>query len=340
MLAAVTMLKKWGETEVRTKIRQLGVLLLVSLVLVLAACSNSKVTEENTPPAESSAPSETPGQPASEPAAITITDGVGKEVTLDKKPERIISLMPSNTEILYALGVGDQVVGVTELCNYPEDAATKAKVSDSFNVNVEEVVALKPDVVFAYTMGQPEAVQKLEELGLKVVTIKSAANIDDVYSDIELMAKVTGTEDKAKEIIAGMKQKLEGIVSKVSGLETKKRVYLEISPSPDIWTAGSGTFQDELLKLIGVENIFSDVEGWANISEEAVIAAKPDIILTTVGYAPEPEKEIMGRSPWRDIPAIKNNQVFYVDSDLTTRPGPRIIDGVEVLFEAVYPELK
>lgn len=327
----------------KTRIRQLGILLLVSMVLVLAACSTSKVTEEGTPPAESSAPSttpsETPGEAAGESAAITIVDGIGKEVTLDKKPERIISLMPSNTEILYALGAGDQVVGVTELCNYPEDAATKAKVSDSFNINIEEIVALKPDVVFAYTLGQPEAVQKLEELGIKVITIKSAGNIDDVYSDIELIAKATGNEDKAKEIINGMKQKLEGIVSKVSTIDTKKRVYLEISPSPDIWTAGSGTFQDELLKLIGVENIFGDVEGWASVSEEVVISSKPDIILTTVGYAPEPEKEILARSSWQEIPAIKNNHVYYVDSDLTTRPGPRIVDGVEVLFQAVYPEL-
>lgn len=327
----------------KTRIRQLGILLLVSMVLVLAACSTSKVTEEGTPPAESSAPSttpsETPGEAAGESAAITVVDGIGKEVTLDKKPERIISLMPSNTEILYALGVGDQVVGVTELCNYPEDTATKAKVSDSFNINIEEIVALKPDVVFAYTLGQPEAVQKLEELGIKVITIKSAGNIDDVYSDIELIAKATGNEDKAKEIINGMKQKLEGIVSKVSTIDTKKRVYLEISPSPDIWTAGSGTFQDELLKLIGVENIFGDVEGWASVSEEVVISSKPDIILTTVGYAPEPEKEILARSSWQEIPAIKNNHVYYVDSDLTTRPGPRIVDGVEVLFQAVYPEL-
>lgn len=327
----------------KTRIRQLGILLLVSMVLVLAACSTSKVTEEGTPPAESSAPSttssETPGEAAGESAAITVVDGIGKEVTLDKKPERIISLMPSNTEILYALGVGDQVVGVTELCNYPEDAATKAKVSDSFNINIEEIVALKPDVVFAYTLGQPEAVQKLEELGIKVITIKSAGNIDDVYSDIELIAKATGNEDKAKEIINGMKQKLEGIVSKVSTIDTKKRVYLEISPSPDIWTAGSGTFQDELLKLIGVENIFGDVEGWASVSEEVVISSKPDIILTTVGYAPEPEKEILARSSWQEIPAIKNNHVYYVDSDLTTRPGPRIVDGVEVLFQAIYPEL-
>lgn len=327
----------------KTRIRQLGILLLVSMVLVLAACSTSKVTEEGTPPAESSAPSttpsETPGEAAGESAAIFVVDGIGKEVTLDKKPERIISLMPSNTEILYALGVGDQVVGVTELCNYPEDAATKAKVSDSFNINIEEIVALKPDVVFAYTLGQPEAVQKLEELGIKVITIKSAGNIDDVYSDIELIAKATGNEDKAKEIINGMKQKLEGIVSKVSTIDTKKRVYLEISPSPDIWTAGSGTFQDELLKLIGVENIFGDVEGWASVSEEVVISSKPDIILTTVGYAPEPEKEILARSSWQEIPAIKNNHVYYVDSDLTTRPGPRIVDGVEVLFQAVYPEL-
>ncbi|WP_232698086.1 ABC transporter substrate-binding protein [Brevibacillus daliensis] len=307
------------------------ILLFAVILVLMTACSTQNVQ----PPAEKTpAPStETVTTP------IKVVDGVGKEITFDKKPGRIVSLMPSNTEILFALGVGDKVVGVTDVCDFPQEATTKTKVSNSMTVNIEAIVALKPDVVFAYAMGNGDVVRNLEELGLKVVTIKSAATIDDVYSDIELFAKITGTEEKGKEIVAGMKQKLEGIVNAASKVEKKKQVYLEIAPNPDIWTAGSGTFQDETLKLIGVENTFSDVTGWSKVSEEAVIKRKPEVILTTVDYVQEPEKEIMTRKSWQGIPAVKNKNVFYVDSDLTTRPGPRIVDGIEVMFKAIYPDL-
>lgn len=179
--------------------------------------------------------------------AYSVVDDAGNEVTFEKVPEKVISLQPSNTEILFSLGSGDKVIGATEYDNYPEEAQSIERVSDSVNINAEQIIDLKPDVVFAYTIGQKEQLKPLEDSGITVFVIESALSFDDVYGDIEQIAAVMGEEEKGDEIIDGIQKQLKEVEEKIASVDEKKKVYFEISPAPDIYTTGKNTFQQEVM---------------------------------------------------------------------------------------------
>ena len=269
----------------------------------------------------------------------TVTDDVGNDITFEGVPETIVSLQPSNTEILFALGVGDKIVGATDYDTYPAEALEIERVSDSVAFNAERITELNPDVVIAYTIGQEEALQLLEEAGLKVFVIESAASFEDVYGDIEQLATVMGIEEKGKEVISSIQDTIQEVQEKVETATAAKKVYYEISPSPDIYTTGSKTFQQEILAAASVENVFSDQEGWISVSEEDVIAKNPEIILTTANYLEDAPGEIKSRAGWDQIQAVQNDTVFLVDGDVISRPGPRIGEAVELVAKTVYPDL-
>lgn len=269
----------------------------------------------------------------------TVTDDAGNEVAFEEVPETIVSLQPSNTEILFALGVGDKIVGATEYDTYPAEALEIERVSDSVAFNAERIIELNPDVVIAYTIGQEEALQLLEEAGLKVFVIESATSFEDVYGDIKQLATVMGVEEKGQEIITSIQTTIQEVQEKVETAAVLKKVYYEISPSPDIYTTGSKTFQQEILAAASVDNVFSDQEGWISVSEEDVIAKNPEIILTTSNYIEDATGEIKSRAGWDKIPAVQNDSVFLVDGDVISRPGPRIGVAVELVAKTVYPEL-
>ncbi|WP_427137735.1 ABC transporter substrate-binding protein [Psychrobacillus psychrodurans] len=269
----------------------------------------------------------------------TVTDDAGNEVAFEEVPETIVSLQPSNTEILFALGVGDKIVGATEYDTYPAEALEIERVSDSVAFNAERITELNPDIVIAYTIGQEEALQLLEEAGLKVFVIESATSFEDVYGDIKQLATVMGVEEKGQEIITSIQTTIQEVQEKVETAAVLKKVYYEISPSPDIYTTGSKTFQQEILAAASVDNVFSDQEGWTSVSEEDVIAKNPEIILTTSNYIEDATGEIKSRAGWDKIPAVQNDSVFLVDGDVISRPGPRIGEAVELVAKTVYPEL-
>lgn len=271
--------------------------------------------------------------------AYSVVDDAGNEVTFEKVPEKVISLQPSNTEILFSLGSGDKVIGATEYDNYPEEAQSIERVSDSVNINAEQIIDLKPDVVFAYTIGQKEQLTPLEDSGITVFVIESALSFDDVYGDIEQIAAVMGEEEKGDEIIDGIQKQLKEVEEKIASVDEKKKVYFEISPAPDIYTTGKNTFQQEVMNKAGVENIFADMEGWIKLSEEEIIDRNPELITTTVGYVENPVEEILSRKGWNQISAVEAEEVKLLDSDIMSRPGPRIGEAVEILAEAAYPEL-
>ncbi|NMH67241.1 ABC transporter substrate-binding protein [Bacillus sp. RO3] len=301
-------------------------LLLSAILVAFTGCS---IGEEGTSTIEVTSPNE----------SYSVTDDRGEEIRFEKIPETVVSLQPSNTEILFALGAGDKVVGATEFDNYPEEAKEIKRVSDSMTVNAEEVIALKPEVVIAYTTGDDAGVKQLEEAGLTVFVIQSAQTFDDVYGDIEQISKVMGVEEKGDELVEGIKEQISAVKEKVSTLKEREPVYFEISPSPDIYTAGAETFQQEILETAGVENIFKEQKGWVKVGEEEIIKRNPNTILTTVGYVDEPTVEIKSRESWKDINAVKNDQVHFLDSDIMSRPGPRIGEAVELTAETVYPHL-
>lgn len=278
-----------------------------------------------------------------EDAAVTVTDMTGREITLDAPATRVVALTASDCEILYALGAGDTLVGRGEYCDYPEDVQAVASVQSGYETNVEQIIALEPQVVLMATMAQTkEQVEALEAAGVHVI-VSDAQDIAGVYTAIELIGAVTGKNDEAAALIAGMKDSFAAIAAKAEG-DGSKTVYFEVSPLEyGLWTAGKGTFMDELAQMIGLKNAFEDVDGWAAVSEEQVLERDPDYIVTIsmyYGEGPTPVEEIMGREGWQELKAVKNEAVFNADSNEVSRPGPRLVDAAQALYDFVYGEEK
>lgn len=269
--------------------------------------------------------------------SLVIKDSEGTEVTIGKKPERIISLAPSNTEILYALGLGDKIVGVTNYDDYPEEVKSKEKIGD-LSVNIEKVVSLQPDLILANSLNG-DAVEKLRNLGMTVL-VTNASSIQDVYTVIEMIGKATGASEQAANLIASMKKDVEEIKQLVKDIpqDKKPKVYVEINNK--LFTTGKGTFMHEIIELAGGVNIAADLEGWKQLSEEEIILRNPDIILNTYGYMNyNVAQSIKDRAKWQNINAIKNNKVFDVDSNKMSRPGPRVTEGLKEVAKILHPEL-
>ncbi|WP_202080364.1 ABC transporter substrate-binding protein [Caldalkalibacillus salinus] len=273
---------------------------------------------------------------------LTMTDGVGNELTLEEEPQTIVSTLPSNTEIAYALGLGDKMIGVSEWCNYPEEALDVDKVGD-MDVDEETVLMMAPDLLLAseHLHNQsPDVLDTFREAGINVLVVADASSFEEAYESIELIAQATGTVERAEEVVDNMKEKLTSITEKADSIDEEARVWVEISPAPDIFTSGSGTFIHEMLEYINAENAAGHLEGWPNLTEEEIVELNPDVIVTTYGYYVEqPKEEVLGREGWAHIPAIENERVYDVDNDTVTRPGPRLVDGVETLATIIYPEV-
>lgn len=273
---------------------------------------------------------------------VTITDAAGREVTIEKEPESIVSIQASNTEILFALGVGDKVIGVSDYCNYPEEVNDIQKVGGQ-DMDAELILNLLPDMAFVtdYHFNNHEAILKqYEEAGITVIVTGSDESFDDVYESMEMIATATGSTDEADTLISGMKDDLKGIEEKASNITDKKRVWVEVSPAPDIFTTGKNTFMNEMLEIIGAVNVAENEEGWVKLTEEEIVKFDPDVIITTYGYyVDNPREEVLSREWWSEVPAVKNDQVYDVDADTVNRPGPRLVEGVEILAKDIYPEI-
>lgn len=208
--------------------------------------------------------------------------------------------------------------------------------------NTEKIISLNPDLVLAHASSMQsakEGLKQLEDAGITVVTVNDAASFKEAYQSIEMIGKAAGAEDQAASLIKGMKSDLADIKEKAAGIskDDQKKVFVEVSPAPDIYTTGKGTFMDEMLEAIHAENAASAQKGWTKITEEAIVKLNPDAIVTTNGKSAV--SEIKKRSGWNGVKAVKNNEVYDVDPDLVTRPGPRLIKGVEELAEHIYPDV-
>jgi len=303
----------------------------LAISLLLVGCSNSENTKKNDNGEKVGTTNESD--------SYTVVDDRGVKVTFDEVPDIIISLQPSNTEILFELGVGDQIIGATDFDTYPEEASKIERVSDTTTINTERVIELQPDVVFAYTNGEEAQIEQLESAGIPVFVIQAASTIADVYGDIEQIADVLQREEKANEMISTIKDQIASVQEKTATIEEKKKVYFEISPSPDIWSIGSDTFQQELIKSAGIENLYADQKGWFAVTEEDLITRNPEAIITTVFYSEDPVGEILGREGWSNITAIKNKEVYLLNADILNRPGPRIGEAIELMASTIYPDI-
>jgi len=318
--------------------KKLYSLLLVVLLTVgvLAGCAEKKdqVNEESKTAVEKKTAEIT--------YPLTLTDATKTKVLISKKPEKIVSLIPSNTEIVFALGLDKEVVGVSDFDNYPQAAKKKEKIGGQ-EINLEKIISLHPDLVLAHASWASTAeagIQQLRNAGITVLVVNDAQNFDQVYDSVDLIGKATGETVKAEEMITGMKDKLAEIKTKAAEIKEKKKVLVEVSPAPEIYTPGKNTFMDQMLSVINAENIANDQEGWIKIDQESMIKRNPDVILTTYGYYVKNAKDqVLSRKGWETVNAVKNKHVVDVDSDRVTRSGPRIVEGVEELAKAVYPEV-
>jgi len=270
---------------------------------------------------------------------VTITDATGKDIVLEAPPERMISLIPSNTEILFGLGLNDEIVGVNDYDDYPPEVADKEKVG-STEFNIEQIIALQPDIVFAHESGMASlggAMEQLEAAGVKVFVVANASNFNDIYTTIEQLGHATGKLPEAQKTIANMKAKVEEVQAKLQDVKPKK-VFVEISDEPEIYTPGKNTFMQEMLDMIHAENIAADTDGWFKIDAEQIITKNPDVIVVTYNYVPDILTKIPQRAGFETITAVKNKAIVQVDENTTSRQGPRLADGLEELAKAIYPE--
>ncbi len=263
---------------------------------------------------------------------VTLTDDAGRQVTIAKKPERIVSLAPANTEIVYALGALDRVVGVTTFDDYPPEASTIAKVGDFMNPNMEAIAAAKPDLVLATGGVQAETIAKLEDTGAVVLAV-DPQSLEGVYKAIEMVGKAIGEPAKAAEVVQGMKDELETIQSAIE--EAPVRCFIEIAQEP-LYTAGPGTFINDLIDQAGGENVVTQ-EGYVAYSLEQLLKDDPDVYLATKGSMSDPA-DIEKRPGYSALAAVKAKRVFVLDDNLVSRPGPRCIQGIRQIAEALHPD--
>lgn len=308
----------------KRKLYGLGITFLVLMLLIIAvgACTPS------------------PQKPAS--PVIEVTDQLGRTVKLDKIPQRIISLAPGNTEILYALGLADRIVAVTDFCDYPPEAKEKPTIGGFSTPNLEEIVNYSPDLILATSMHQGEIIPSLESRGMTVLAL-DAKTLDGVLAAITLVGKITAQEKEAAQLLTEMQARIKAVTDKTENLprEQRPRVFYAVWHDP-LMTSGLETIHDELIRKAGGLNIAADISGYTAISLEIIIAANPEIMIASAihGDRGEPTFQFLATEPrLRDTAARKNNRIYETDGDLVSRDGPRLVEGLELFAEIIHPEL-
>lgn len=273
---------------------------------------------------------------------LTFTDGLGREVKLDGPAQKVVSLAPSNTEILYAIGAGGQVVGRDALSDFPEEAKSVTDIGSTFDaLNTELIVSLKPDLVLAAEINTPEQVKQLEDLGLTVYYLKNPLTLEEMYSNLETVAQLTGHQQEAATLIESLKKRVAAVDEKIAPISSRPNVFYELDGTDPAkpYTAGKGTFITQLIERAGGHNIASDLDGYPQMSLEQVVAADPAVILLGDARYGVSAESIAQRPGWENLSAVKNGKVLTFNDDLVSRPGPRLVDALEELAKLLRPEL-
>lgn len=270
---------------------------------------------------------------------LTETDALGNDVKFTEAPKSIITLVPSNTEILFALGLEKEITAVSDNDDYPKAATKKEKIG-GMKFDAEKIISLNPDVVFAHEtlLGTSEAgLQQLRDAGLKVFVVKNAGNFAETYKTIEQIGHITGKADEAKKITDDMKAKVKEVQAKVKDVK-QKSAFVETSDEPNIYTAGKDTFMQEMFDLANIKNVTADQTGWFQIDPEEIVKRNPDTIIVKYNHVKNIVEKVKKRQGFDSPTAVKNDAVVQVDANLTSRTGPRLAEGLEVIAKAVYPE--
>ena len=324
--------------------KRIGVVMVIVLVLIgamFAGCGSGGGSAPQPAPAPEPAAENT--QEAAD-EGMWLTDMTGREVYLAEPATRIVALTAADVEILYAIGAGDTLVGRGEYCNYPPEALDVQSVQSGFETNIEQIIALEPQLLIMSQMAQTEEqVHQLENAGI-VTFVTYPQTINETYTAIGLIGQLVGKENEAETLVRDMKGVLDELAGKAAEAAAEddvvRSIYFEVSPLEyGLWTAGKGTFMNEVAELLGLENIFSDIADWAEISEEQVLERNPDYIMTVgmyFGDGPTPIESILSRPGWENITAIKNQAILNLTEDELSRPGPRLADGARLLYDFVF----
>lgn len=268
----------------------------------------------------------------------TIVDDNKESVTIKAKPVRIVSTAPSNTEILFALGLSDRIVGVSSLDDYPAEAKSKAKVGD-YTLNTEKILSLNPDLVVAYS-GNEDALKQVKAAGIPVIVF-NPQTIDDIYTSITKIGEATGDTQKAAALVAATKAQMQAVSVAAAKTGTKPKVFYAVDNT--LWTVGTGTFVDNLLTMANATNVAASTDaksqGYYQFSAERLVAADPDIILVP-NTAYKSVSEFTSDARFSGLRAVKEGHVYLVDDVIVTRPGPRIAQGLQVLVDYIHPSSK
>ncbi len=311
---------------------------LLSLMLafwLLAACAGGAQS-----PSELSAATSLPPTPES----IRVQDGSGEEIELAAAAQRIVSLAPSNTEILFAIGAGAQVVGRDSFSDFPPEALQIKDVGGGFgNLDIETIVALQPDLVLASPLTSAEQVKGLRDLGLTVFVLPNPLKLEDMYDNLMTVALLTAKTTQTETLISQLKQRVEDVEEKIAAVEQRPLVFYEIDGTdPNApWTAGPNTFIDHLISRAGGNNFGSTLQGeWVQVSLEEILRRDPDVILLGDAiWGGVTVESVIARPGWANLSAVKNQQVYPFDDNIVSRPGPRLVDGLEALAKLFHPEL-
>jgi len=285
-------------------------LVFLTIALVLTACTPTEL-----PPTE------------------YIFDDLGRLVAINGTPQRIVSLSPSNTEILFALGLGEKVVGVTDWCDYPPEAAEKEKVGGYDTPDIETILALNSDLILAGYGNTIEVINSLDGLGLTVFGIKTT-DLDDLLNDIRTVGEITDKEVEAYALTSEMESRIQAVTDETAELEERPRVFYIVWHDP-LWTAGQGTFIHELIEKGGGVNICQNITGYTTISIEEVIARNPEVIIASEWSFEWAQNETL----LEGTDARKNGRIYQSDDDLVQRPGPRLVEGLEWFAYFIHPEI-
>lgn len=305
-------------------------LIVLTLSLLLTACASATPMP---------APVSTEAPTAS--AAITLTDGLNRSIVLNEAAQRVVSLAPSNTEILFAVGAGAQVVGRDEFSDYPQEAKGVTSVGGSMGqYSVEAIVALKPDLVLAAEINSPELVKQLEDLGLTVYYLKNPTTLEEMYVNLEIVAQLTG-QDPTK-LTDSLKGRVAAVDEKIMPISSRPSVFYEYDATDPAkpYTYGPGTFGDLLISRAGGFNIGGELtDPYPQMSLEQIVVANPSMILLGDAQWGVTTESVLARPGWETISAVQSQSIFPIDDNWISRPGPRLVDGLEALAKLLHPRV-
>ena len=308
--------------------------LAMLLLLLTAACG----TQAPPPPAEEAPPAE-----AAAASPTVDTDRAGNPIELPETIETILSLGPSNTEILTALGFGDKIIGTDSFSTDIPGLPAELPLFDMMSPDGEQMIALAPDVIFVTGMMQVDGLDPLgivRDAGITVIythSLRSSESIAGIIEDIRFIAAVMGASEQGEAIVREMESEVARIRAIAATISERKTVYFEIDAPPFMFSFGRGVFLHEMLEIIGAENVFADQNQWFSVADEAVLERNPDVILTNVSYLDDPVGDILNRLGWESITAVSEGRVYVIDANASSRPSHNVVRALEEMARAVYP---